>query len=144
MKRIVLDTPVLIKFFTKEKNSELARKLLDLYLLEKIDIYISELSIMEAIHILSKYNSYKELIELYPDLVFDYGFHIETIDRDIFKKSVEIMIDNDISIFAAINLGLSKMINGVLITTDRTLRDRLGDKFEIQVLDEFMKEEIKE
>jgi|Deesub1362B_J571_1020462.scaffolds.fasta_scaffold00005_398 predicted nucleic acid-binding protein len=137
--KVVIDSPVLIKLFTKEKDSEKALKILDYYLMEKLDIYISEISIFEMLYILSKYYGYEfDKLKTILSVIINYGFNIIGFSQEILEKAIEIMILEKMSVYTAFNIALALKIGGSIVTTDKKLKEKIGNKYRVLILDEII------
>lgn len=123
MKKIILDTNILLRLFTVGDNSlqKESRKILNKVDQGKIIVLINELVIAECIWVLlSIYKKSKaEVIDAIKNVIFRNGFEVR--DKDIISQSFSIFVNNNISWVDSYLYCQSKKLGLKLVTFDEKL-----------------------
>lgn len=121
MEQVVLDTSVVAKLFLEEEGSEMALKIKDDHVSNKIEILLPSLTRYELINIL-KYKKFdKEEIKEALEVIRDYGFLMIEPTDSITNKIAEICVDYDISAYDATYVALAQHVTSTLYTADKKL-----------------------
>ncbi len=135
MKTLILDASVLAKTFVKEDNSEKAMELIDGYLKGEYSIIISELTIWEILNALKYHNAFpNEMLSKVGEALYYYGFKIINLNLELIQKTIEIALENNITIYDATYLALTELHKGEFITADKKLYEKLHNKHPIKLL----------
>ncbi|MCD6095958.1 MAG: type II toxin-antitoxin system VapC family toxin [Thermoprotei archaeon] len=137
-KIIVVDASVAVKWFVPERYYEKALELRDAYLNGKVDLISPSLIIYEVANALRFHRVYKLTLEDIVNAVKD------IINLDIIRKltlegwlkAIKLSIDKDISIYDAIYGAMTLIFNGILVTSDEKLSERIKDTVRVVTLDE--------
>lgn len=123
MKKVILDTNILLRLFTVDNNllQKESRKILNKVEDGKITVLLNELVIAECIWVLtSVYNKTKfEAVDALKNIIFRDGFEIR--DKDIIAQSLSIFVNNNISWVDSYLYCQSKKLSLTLVTFDEKL-----------------------
>ena len=135
MNPIILDASVLAKAFVKEKDSDKAMDIIESYLKGEYNIVISELTIWEVLNALKYHRDFpnEELMKV-GEAIYYYGFEIIAINLEFILKSIEIALENDITIYDATYIALTQIYNGKLVTADKKLYNKIHSKYPVELL----------
>ena len=129
MRRLVLDTSVVAKWFLKEKDSMKAKSLLDAYTDGDIDIFIPGLLPYELANALWKRQrdglTQPKAQKAYSDFL---DLEIEQIENvEIIAKALALAFRYEIAVYDAVFIALAKELNCDLITADEVLWRNVRD-----------------
>ncbi len=121
-KILVLDASVVIKWFSKEKNSEKAIEIRDRFVDGDVLIVCPDLIIYEVSNALryAKALDKKDVKEAVESL-YDLEIDIIVPTRDIIRKAIELAIDHDITVYDAVYVSLAELLDARLVTSDEKL-----------------------
>lgn len=123
MKKVILDTNILLRLFTIDSDGlqKESRKILDKVDKGKISILLNELVIAECIWVLlSVYKLTKlEVVDAIKNIIFRNGFEIR--DKDIISESFNIFVKNNLSWVDCYLYCQSKKLGLALVTFDEKL-----------------------
>lgn len=119
MKRIVLDTSVVVKWFSQEKGSEKAKGYLKELEKGKVEVYLPELVKYELGNVLLKGKKLSFPTAM-KGLTFFHQLPVNFVEEniDLMKESYKLAQDLDITYYDACFLSLAKKENAVLITAN--------------------------
>jgi len=117
----VIDASVVVKWFSKEKNSDKAVKIKDDFLKGELSLIAPDLIISEVLNALRyKKKNEKELIFTNKTL-WDFGLKLEHINQDVMSKTVENSVKYNITVYDALYITLAQIYGTFLITADKEL-----------------------
>ena len=123
MKKVILDTNILLRLFTigDDVLQKESRKILNKVDQGKIIVLINELVVAECIWVLlSVYKKTKvEVIDAIKNIIFRDGFEVR--DKDIISSSFNIFVNNNISWVDSYLYCQSKKLGLTLVTFDEKL-----------------------
>lgn len=125
MEKYVIDASALLTFFfPDEKPTKEIKNVIDEFVNEKCQLYAPELLKIEIGNalrssVLRKRMSKKDAKELFNKFLL---LNITYLDTDL-KESLELSIENNISLYDGIYVHLSKDLNVNLITRDNNLKN---------------------
>jgi predicted nucleic acid-binding protein len=116
---LVLDTSVIGKWFKEETHSEIALKIREEFYQGKHEIVIPDLVLYELSNALRYDKEFnQELINAAIDSLIDMELDIVLPTEEIIKKAISLALEYDITVYDAIFLSLSQMIDAIFITAD--------------------------
>lgn len=128
MKKYILDTSVVIKWFNKYDESDLEKALnLRYEILEsKCLITIPDLLFYELGNAL-KYGAHFSIKEIREAVnsVFEMEFDVKTIDKTVMERAIEIGFKHNVTIYDAYFLALSQTENKPFVTADYKFIERI-------------------
>lgn len=118
--KVVLDSSILIKWFTKEEGSESALRILDSFTNGSLAISISALSLYEVANALSfKPDFSKENVEQCVSHLLELELEVRELDRALLKESTKIAFDGKVTFYDAVPVGIARLEKIQCITADR-------------------------
>lgn len=123
---LVLDSSVVIKWFSQEEDTNKALKIKSNFLKGEITLVVPDVQLYEIADAL-RYNktfSEKDVKESIKSLI-DLGINIFVPTKDVLEKAVELSYKFNISFYDAYFVALAAALNFLLITTDEKLYDKL-------------------
>jgi len=127
LERIVVDASVAVKWFVPEKDSDKALKLRELYLKGSLEIIAPTLIYYEVANALRFHPYYKlsqtELLRAVT-ILKNMQIAVEPTAK-AWSNAFEISFLNNVSIYDAIYLAVSKLFNTKLVTSDRIMFEKL-------------------
>ncbi len=134
----MVDASVVVKWFVPEKYYEEALKLRDAYLNGRVELMSPRLIIYEVANALGFHRVYKlsseDIVSAVRDII-DLGI-IRRLSLEGWLKAVKLSIDRGVSIYDAVYGAMALISNGILVTNDEELRERIGDRIRVIMLDE--------
>ena len=126
LKGYVLDSSVVIKWFSQEEYTDLALKIRDNFVNGNIEIVAPDLQLYEISNAL-RYNknikksevsnAIKSLIEL--------GIRIIVPTEDIMNIAIDIAYEHDLTIYDSYFIALAKELDFIFITSDKKLYNKI-------------------
>lgn len=126
LKGYVLDSSVVIKWFSQEENTDLALKIRGSFVNGDIEIVVPDLQLYEISNAL-RYNksikksgvndAIKSLIEI--------GIKIIVPTEDIMKIAIDIAYEHDMTIYDAYFIALAKELGFIFVTSDEKLYNKI-------------------
>lgn len=129
MEKIILDASVVIKWFTKEQDSDKAIVYLKSFYDNEITILVPSLLFYELGNILIKKKSSKNETAEVKKKLQDLQLEIKDIGLDWFQKIYENSLDYSISFYDAAYVTLIQNKNFKFITADKKLYEKVKNKF---------------
>ncbi len=133
----MVDASVAVKWFVPEKHYEKALRLRDAYLDERVDLVTPDLIVYEVANALRFHRVYKlppeDIVSAVKDII-DLGI-VRRLNLEGWLRAAEISADNEVSIYDAVYGAMALILDGVLVTSDEKLRERIKDKVRIVTLD---------
>ena len=140
MKRYVLDTSVVIKWFSEYDEDDLDKALaLRQGVFEGVySVIVPDLMLYELANAL-KYNPRLNAHEaaLAVQSVLDMGFDVRMVEASVLERSIDIAFKFKVTVYDAYFLALAQMETGPLVTADYKLADRVKGFKHIMKLSEF-------
>ncbi len=123
--KVVIDASIVVKWFLEEEYSDKALKLRNDYVRGIISLAAPSLMIYEVLNAL-KYSgvySREELKETGISLN-KYGFELFDLEDDFKELTIEIAVDNNMTIYDASYIALARKLGTVLYTADKELLEK--------------------
>jgi|GEM_PF-7091857 len=135
MKTIIFDASVLAKTFVKEEASDRAMEFIDGYLKGEYRIVISELTVWEVLNALKYHKDFpnNELAKV-GEAIYYYGFEIAKLNLELMLETIKIALDNDITLYDATYPALIKIYNGILVTADKKLYNKIYGRYRVKLI----------
>jgi len=127
---VVLDSSVVVKWFSREEGSEEAVELLDRHIEGSIRLWVVDIAYGEVANAL-RYNPGFDLDGLTKAVELIYGLHLgaEPITEGLLGRSAEIAFDGDVTIYDALPVALAEARGALCVTGDmKTQFSRLVPK----------------
>ncbi|MGQ4892901.1 MAG: type II toxin-antitoxin system VapC family toxin [Candidatus Njordarchaeia archaeon] len=122
MGRIVTDASVIIKWFIEENYTEKALEIRDRYINGEIVIDMPALMPFEVLNALRYSNLFnKRELRSIAEALTAYGFEYHSLKGGLATLTVDLAIENNITIYDASYLVLALKLNAILYTTDEKL-----------------------
>jgi len=116
---VVLDSSVVVKWFSKEAKSDEAIKLMNSHVDESIGVSVSELSLCEVANALRHKPDYgAEKLRNAVSQLFKLHLYLAPLDEDLLSRAGEIAYDGDVTLYDAIPVALAERQKTVCITAD--------------------------
>lgn len=132
---IILDTSVIIKWFTNEENTDKSIEYRDKYIDRKIEIIEPDLLLYEISNALRYNPNFKEVDVMNAlESIFDLGIEIITPTRKLLYDAIEISYKYGITDYDATYIALSRELSGKFITSDKKLFEKTRDNLSIEIL----------
>lgn len=125
---LVLDASVIIKWFTQEEKKEQAIKLRESYINGEIEIVVPDLILYEISNALRFNPNFQEKdIKEAVQSLFDIEINIIVPIPEILERAVEIAYSKELTIYDAIYIALSQIIDFDFITADKELYEKIKE-----------------
>lgn len=124
----VLDSSVVIKWFSEEEDTDLALKFREGFLKGDIDIIIPDLQLYEianALRFNKKLNS-KDVVNAVDSLI-DIGINIVVPTKDVISSAIDIAFQIDITFYDAYFIALAKELDYNFVTADESLFKKIKE-----------------
>lgn len=132
---IILDTSVIIKWFTNEENTDKSIEYRDKYIDRKIEIIEPDLLLYEISNALRYNPNFKEVDVMNAlESIFDLGIEIITPTRKLLYDAIEISYKYGITDYDATYIALSRELSGKFITSDKKLFEKTRGILSIEIL----------
>jgi len=135
---LVLDTSVIGKWFKEETNSEIALKIREEFYQGKHEIVIPDLVLYELSNALrydKKFN--EELIYTSIDSLINMELNIVLPTEEIIKNAISLALKYYVTVYDAIFLSLSQIIDATFITADEKLYEKVKKLKNVKFLKDF-------
>jgi predicted nucleic acid-binding protein len=135
---LVLDTSVIGKWFKEETNSKIALKIREEFYQGKHEIVIPDLVLYELSNALrydKKFN--EELAYTSIDSLIDMELNIVLPTEEIIKNAISLALKYDVTVYDAIFLSLSQIIDATFITADEKLYEKIKKLRNVKFLKDF-------
>lgn len=125
-KYYVLDSSVVIKWFSNEEYTDIALKLRDMFVSGDIEIVVPDLQIYEIANAL-RYNKQIERADVDNAVksLIEIGIRVISPKREIMKKAIDFSYDYDLTIYDSCFIALAKELNFVFVTADEKLYKKI-------------------
>ncbi|MBI2667756.1 type II toxin-antitoxin system VapC family toxin [Candidatus Woesearchaeota archaeon] len=125
-KYYVLDSSVVIKWFSNEEHTDIALKLRDMFVMGDIEIVVPDLQIYEIANAL-RYNKQIERTDVDNAVksLIEIGIKVISPKREIMKKAIDFSYDYDLTIYDSCFIALAKELNFVFVTADEKLYKKI-------------------
>ncbi|MCS7364557.1 MAG: type II toxin-antitoxin system VapC family toxin [archaeon GB-1867-035] len=130
MREVAVDASIIVKWFVIEENSDKALELRDKYVEGEIRIIAPELITFEILNALK----YKELfneeeLKEISEALQAYSFSLYPLKGEYARKTVEVAVKNNITIYDASYVALAIMRKTQMYTADEKLIKKLRKKY---------------
>ena len=120
-REIVLDSSVVIKWFSKESKSAEAIKFMDLYVEGSLELIASEILFCEVGNALRYKPDYSaEKLKRALAQLFNLRMKVEPLTDDLMMRTGEIAYDGKITLYDALPIAIAEQRKTVCITADET------------------------
>ncbi len=140
MKEYVMDTSVVIKWFSEHNETDITNALAirNEILESKISLIVPSLLFYELANAL-RYNNKFTVNDVKNAVksVIDMGFNVKTVTNDLIKRAIEIAFEFNITVYDSCFLVLSQIEKKNLITADYKFIERVKSFKNITKLSEF-------
>lgn len=132
MEKLVGDASVIVKWFIEEEYTNEALRLRDMHVNGEIMLAAPELLPFEVLNAL-KYSGLFEKEELKSAAISlsNYRIELHTLKGVLAEKTVEIAIDENITIYDASYVALATILKTKMFTADEKLVEKLAQKYGI-------------
>ena len=134
----MVDASVAVKWFVPERYYEKALRLRNVYLNGGVDLVSPDLIIYEVANALKFHRMYKlppeDIVSAVRDIV-DIGI-VERLPLEGWLRAVKLSMDKEMSIYDAVYGAAALIYNGILVTSDEKLREKIEDKVRVIMLNE--------
>ena len=117
----VIDSSIVVKWFSHEEGSEEALQLRDEHILGKIVLVAPELIFWEVINALRYKNNDEQKLVLVNKILWETQFHIEKINDFLLNKIISVALKYKLSFYDATYLALAVSNGCPLVTADKEL-----------------------
>lgn len=126
MALLVLDTSVLLKWFKEEKYSEISIEIKEGFVEGAHEIVIPDLVLYEITNAMRYSEAFDpELTKKFLDSFIDLGIDIVTPTHNLLNSAIDLSDQYEVTLYDAIFLSLAKLIDGVFITADEKLYEKV-------------------
>ena len=127
-----------VKWFVPERYYERAVALRDAYLRGEVELIAPDLIVYEVANALRFHRVYKlppeDVVGAVRDVV-NLGI-TRRLALEGWLKAVELSVDKGVSIYDAVYGAIALIVNGILVTSDEELYERIGDSVRVAMLSE--------
>ncbi|RLE68174.1 MAG: PIN domain nuclease [Thermoprotei archaeon] len=138
VEKVVVDASVAVKWFVPERYYERAVALRDAYLRGEVELIAPDLIVYEVANALRFHRVYKlppeDVVGAVRDVV-NLGI-TRRLALEGWLKAVELSVDKGVSIYDAVYGAIALIVNGILVTSDEELYERIGDSVRVAMLSE--------
>lgn len=132
---LVIDTSVVIKWYSDEENSDKALALQTALSAGAIIGVAPELQLYEFSNVM-RYKKNREYTRAAVDAFIKSGIQFHITNQEILSASVELAYKHEISVYDASFLALAIHMNATLITADKKMYDKIQDNINVILLAE--------
>ena len=128
---VLLDTSVLLRFFSnhRDRDQPAAEQLLEAFLDGRAGVVLLDLSIYEFVNILVRRLGRAEAAASKDvDALFSLGAPVYPVDRELARSAASIAARSGLSGYDAAFLAASDLLGLPLVTGDRGIIERAGDR----------------
>ncbi len=125
-KYYVLDSSVVIKWFSKEEYTDIALELRDKFVNGDIEIVVPDLQIYEIANAL-RYNKYiqKSEVDNAVKSLVEIGIKVISPKREVMKIAIDIAYDYNLTIYDSYFIALAKELGFIFVTADEQLYKKI-------------------
>ena len=136
VKLLVLDASVVVKWFSKEENSEKAIELRDKFVNREVFIVCPDLVLYEVANAL-RYNKNLDEDDIREAIESIYDMEIDIIvpTKEVMARAIKFAKKFNITVYDAVYVSLADILNAKLITADETLVKACRKRFVISLSD---------
>jgi|CryGeyStandDraft_7_1057128.scaffolds.fasta_scaffold102262_2 predicted nucleic acid-binding protein len=127
---LVLDASVVVKWFSEEENSELARTIRDEFFSGHLNVSVPNLLFYEVANAL-RYNpvlTEKEKVTAVKD-VYAVGFDVVDLDDQLITNALLTALRHKISFYDAVYIAVARQTGSRCVTADAQLHKKAGENF---------------
>jgi len=119
--RLVLDASAVVKLFREEEETPEMRQIVDLYKKRRVSIYAPSLLFVELANAL-RYTQGLTVNDVFDALGALKMLRLIVVDVEhVLNRAVELAFEYDVTVYDAVYVALTELVNGILITYDREL-----------------------
>ncbi len=135
---LVLDTSVVVKWFSQEEYTDKALKIRERFLNGEVNIIVPDIQIYEIANAL-RYNKIFNKAEVKDSVksLIDLGLTIFIPTKDVIERAIEVSFKFDISFYDAYFVALAEILNSIFITADIKLYNKLKNISFVKFLGDF-------
>ncbi len=135
MESLVVDASIVVKWYIVEKYSEEALKLRDMHVNGELLLVAPSLLPYEVLNALKHSSLYSmDELKLAAESLLKYGIRLEPLTTRYAEKSVELAVENGITIYDASYIAVA-LIKGIrMVTADSGLIEKLSPKVRESIL----------
>ena len=134
MEKVVADASVIVKWFVDEIYSDNAKELRDMYINGSIEITAPELMPYEVLNALKYTGMFtEEELTMAARSLSLYGFRLYSLSGKLAEKTVEVAVQNDVTVYDASYVALAEELNSKLYTADEKLIERVDKDFILHI-----------
>ena len=120
---ILLDASVIVKWFSKEEESEKAIALRDKHINGEIKIAIADITIIKVLDTLHYKKKDKEGLKKANADLYNIHFKIIKTNKKILDKTIELSLEHNLPFYKSLNLALAELYNISLVTAELSLNN---------------------
>jgi len=134
----VIDTSVVVKWFVKEKDSDVALEILEHYRSGNFTIIVPDLLIYEFTNVL-RYNKSFNKIEKKEciDTLYDLDLYFVSPYKTLIENTVKIAEEKDVTVYDSIFIALAEEMKCKFITADEKLFKKVSNSPFVALLSDF-------
>ncbi len=118
--KVVLDSSVVVKWFTKEEGSLSALEILDSFIDESLPITVSELMFYEVANALRyKPDFSREEVQDCISHLLQLELEVRELDEALISESARIAFDGEVTFYDAVPIGIARLDRTQCVTADR-------------------------
>ena len=134
---LVLDSSVVIKWFSQEKNTEKAINLRERFLKGEVEITVPDLQLYEIANALRYNEELKESdVTSAVESLMDIGINIIVPTREIMSSAIELAFEFNITLYDAYFLALAKTLRFTFVTADQKLYRKIEELKFVKLLND--------
>lgn len=137
LKGYVLDSSVVIKWFSNEDFTDFALKIREDFIKGNVEIVVPDLQLYEIANAL-RYNKDVEKSEINSAIesLIEIGIRIIVPTKDILKASIDIAYEHNLTIYDAYFVALAKELDFIFVTADEKLCSKIKNLKFVKLLKE--------
>jgi predicted nucleic acid-binding protein len=135
---LVLDTSVILKWYKEEEYTEIAVKLKRDLVEGLNNVIVPDLILYEMANVLRFTEGFNEdLIKKSLESFIDLEVDIVIPTMEIIELAVKLSYDYKIAVYDAVFIALAKLVNGIFITADKKLYEKVKELKFVKFISEF-------
>jgi predicted nucleic acid-binding protein len=135
---LVLDTSVILKWYKEEEYTEIAVKLKRDLVEGLNNVIVPDLILYEMANVLRFAEGFNEdLIKKSLESFIDLEVDIVIPTMEIIELAVKLSYDYKIAVYDAVFIALAKLVNGIFVTADKKLYEKVKELKFVKFISEF-------
>jgi predicted nucleic acid-binding protein len=135
---LVLDTSVILKWYKEEEYTEIAVKLKRDLVEGLNNVIVPDLILYEMANVLRLAEGFNEdLIKKSLESFIDLEVDIVIPTMEIIELAVKLSYDYKIAVYDAVFIALAKLVNGIFVTADKKLYEKVKELKFVKFISEF-------